>query len=115
MGGVLLLAAWSKSLDPASFADEVRTQGLDFLLSGETVALIALALEWFLGAALVLAIRRWWILLPTSALVAFFLALTGRTYWRASRGLRRPKTPAAAASATWWSAPRRRPSGRICC
>lgn len=87
LGGVLLLAAWSKSLDPAAFADEVRTQGLDFLLSGEVVAFIALALEWFLGAALLLAIRRWWILWPSAALVAFFVYLTGRTWYLDSQGL----------------------------
>ena len=87
LGGVLLLAAWSKSLDPAAFADEVRTQGLDFLLSGEVVALIALALEFFLGTALLLAIRRRWVLWPSAALVAFFVFLTGRTWYLDSKGL----------------------------
>lgn len=87
LGAVLLVAAWSKSLDPAAFSDEVRTQGLDFLLSGEVVALIALALEFSLGTALLFAIRRRWVLWPSAALVAFFVFLTGRTWYLDSKGL----------------------------
>ena len=87
LGAVFLVAAWAKALDPGAFAGEISREGLDFLLPAGAVALIALALEVFLGGALLLAVRRWWILLPTSALVAFFLFLTGRTYWRFSQGL----------------------------
>lgn len=87
LGVVFLVAAWAKSLDPSAFAGQITSEGLDFLLPAGAVALIALALEVFLGSALVLAIRRWWILWPTTALVAFFLFLTGRSYWRFSRGI----------------------------
>lgn len=87
LGVVLLVAAWSKLLDPLAFAEQIRTEGLDFLLPAFAVALIALALEVGLGLALVLGIRRLWVMVPTTALVAFFLFLTGRTYWLASQGL----------------------------
>ncbi len=87
LGAVFLVAAWAKTLDPGAFADQITREGLDFLLPAGAVALLALALEVFVGGALVLAVRRWWILWPTTALVAFFLFLTGRTYWRFSRGL----------------------------
>ncbi len=87
LGAVFLVAAWAKALDPAAFADQITLEGLDFLLPAAAVALIALALEVFLGGALVLGVRRWWILWPTSALVVFFLFLTGRSYWRAANGV----------------------------
>ncbi len=87
LGLVLLLAAWAKTLDPAAFADQIRLEGLDFLLPAGAVALIALAIEVFLGGALLLAVRRAWLLWPTAALVAFFLFLTGRGYWRFLQGI----------------------------
>lgn len=87
LGAVFLIAAWAKALDPRAFASQITSEGLDFLLPASAVALIALALEVFLGGALLLAVRRWWILWPTAALVVFFLFLTGRSYWRAAQGL----------------------------
>ncbi len=87
LGAVFLVAAWAKALDPAAFANQITLEGLDFLLPAAAVALIALALEVFLGGALLLAVRRWWILWPTAALVVFFLFLTGRAYWRAAHGV----------------------------
>ncbi len=87
LGAIFLVAAYAKTLDPAAFAKQITLEGLDFLLPAMAVALIALALEVFLGGALLLAVRRWWILVPTSALVAFFLFLTGRAYWRHSQGI----------------------------
>jgi uncharacterized membrane protein YphA (DoxX/SURF4 family) len=87
LGGVLLFAAWAKALDPSSFAEQIRAEGLDFALPAATVALLALALEVGLGAALVLGIRRLWVLIPAALLVAFFLFLTGRTYWRDLQGI----------------------------
>ncbi len=87
LGAVFLIAAWAKALDPRAFAGQITLEGLDFLLPAAAVALIALALEVFLGGALLLAVRRWWILWPTAALVAFFLFLTGRAYWRAAHGV----------------------------
>lgn len=87
LGAVLLFAAWAKVLDPAAFADKIRSEGLDIVLSGEAVAWIALFLELFLGAALLLAVRHRTILWPTAALVAFFVFLTSRTYWRFLAGV----------------------------
>jgi Methylamine utilisation protein MauE len=87
LGAVLLIAAWAKALDPAAFADQIHAEGLDFLLPAGVVALIGVALEVGLGSALVLCIRRRWVLAPAAGLVVFFLFLTGRTYWRALHGI----------------------------
>lgn len=87
LGVIFLIAAWAKTLDPGSFADQITREGLDFLLSAHVVALIALALEYFFGTALVLGLRRRWVLWPTAGLVVFFLFLTGRTYWRSLQGI----------------------------
>jgi len=90
LGAVLLFAAWTKALDLNGFAAQIRTEGLDFLLPARVVASIALALEAGLGLALVLGIRRRWLLITAALLVAFFVFLTGRNYWLVSRGLRSP-------------------------
>jgi uncharacterized membrane protein YphA (DoxX/SURF4 family) len=86
LGLVLLVAAWAKALDPQGFADQVRAEGLAGLLPSGAVALAAIGLEVGLGAALVLGVRRLWVLLPAVALVAFFLFLTGRAYWKSAHG-----------------------------
>jgi uncharacterized membrane protein YphA (DoxX/SURF4 family) len=88
LGCVLLVAVWAKVLDPGAFAEQIRTEGLDFALPAQAVALIALALEAGLGLALLFGLRRKWVLIPATLLVAFFLALTGRTWWLAAHGLR---------------------------
>ena len=87
LGLVLLVAAWAKALDPASFEVQIQNEGLDFLLGAAAVAMIALMLEVGLGVALVLGVRHWLILGPSSLLVAFFLFLTGRTYWKYLQGI----------------------------
>lgn len=87
LGAVFLLAVWGKALDPASFAEQIRVEGLDFLIPAQAVVLTALALEAGLGIALLLGLRRLWVLVPTALLVAFFLLLTGRAYWLDSQGL----------------------------
>src|SRR5215213_5847386 len=88
LGAVLLFAVWAKALDPSSFAEQIRTEGLDFLLSAQAMALVALALEAGLGLALLLGVRRLWVLVPAVLLVAFFLFLTGRTWYLTTHGLR---------------------------
>lgn len=88
LGAVLLVAVWAKALDPAAFADQIRVEGLDVLLSAQAVALIALVLEAGLGLALVLGVRRLWVLVPAALLVAFFTFLTGRAWWMSANGLR---------------------------
>ena len=87
LGAVLLVAAWAKTIDPASLERQVSAEGLDFLLPAAAVTMIALFLEWFLGLALLLGARHRLVLVPTTALVALFLFLTGRTYYRSARGL----------------------------
>ena len=80
LGGVLLVGAWGKILDPASFATTITSEGLDFLLPASVVATIALGLEVGLGFGLVAGLRSRWLLAVSAALVAFFLGLTGRAY-----------------------------------
>ncbi len=87
LGAVLLVAAWSKMLAPKSFVEQIELEKLDFLLPAVVVAFIALGLEIGLGTALLVGLRRWWILIPAALLVAFFLFLTGRSYWLDARGL----------------------------
>ncbi len=89
LGAILLVAAWSKATELLAFAEEIHADGLDFFLSAKTVALIALALEAGLGLALLLGIRRLWLLAPAGLLVLFFLFLNGRNYWLVSHGLRK--------------------------
>lgn len=86
LGAVLLVGAWSKSLDPNAFAEQIRAEGLDLLLPAGAIVFIALALEIGLGTALLLGVRRLFVLVPSAALVAFFLFLTGRAYWRFTQG-----------------------------
>lgn len=88
LGAVLLVAVWAKALDPAAFAEQIRVEGLDGLLSAQAVALTALILEAGLGLALLLGVRRLWVLVPAAALVAFFVFLTGRAWWMSAHGLR---------------------------
>jgi hypothetical protein len=86
LGAILLVAVWGKALDPAAFAQQIHADGLDRLLPARAVALLALALEAGIGLALLLAVRRLWVLVPASLLVAFFLLLNGRAYWLAAHG-----------------------------
>lgn len=87
LGLVLLVAAWAKSLDPLAFGDQITAEGLDFLLPAGLVVLIALFLEWGLGAALLMAVRHRFVLWPSAALVTFFVFLTGRSYVRHLQGI----------------------------
>lgn len=81
LGAVLIVAAIGKVLDPIVFVEQIRNEGLDGVLSANAVALWALALEMGLGTALLLGVRHLLVLVPTSAMVAFFVFLTGKTYW----------------------------------
>jgi uncharacterized membrane protein YphA (DoxX/SURF4 family) len=87
LGTVLLLGAVTKAVDPLALAEQVRVEGLDFFLSDGTVAFVALGLEFALGTALILGVRRLWVLVPAVLLVAFFLLLTGRSYWNFAHGI----------------------------
>jgi uncharacterized membrane protein YphA (DoxX/SURF4 family) len=87
LGCVLLFAVWAKMIDPTAFAEQIRAEGLDGFLPAQAIAMIALSLEAGLGLALLLGLRRMWVLVPTTLLVAFFLFLTGRAWWLDSQGL----------------------------
>ncbi len=86
LGLVLLVAAGAKALDPLAFAAQIRAEKLDFLFSAPTVALIGLGIEVAVGLALLLGLRRLWVLIPSALLVAFLVFLTARTYYRAAHG-----------------------------
>jgi uncharacterized membrane protein YphA (DoxX/SURF4 family) len=87
LGAVLLLAAWTKIIDPVGFVEVITREGLDLVGSAELVAFVALGLEVAIGIALLLGLRRKWVLIPSALLVIFFLFLTGRTYWYFTQGL----------------------------
>lgn len=90
LGAVLLFAAYAKAIDPEAFAEQMRTEGLTFGLPAIALALAALALEAGLGTALVLAVRRLWVLVPAALLTVFFLFLSGRNWWLTETGRRAP-------------------------
>lgn len=91
LGAVLVFGAAVKALDPEAFVSQVEIEGLDFLLPAALVTAIALALEVGLGSALILGLRRLWVLGPSALLVTFFLFLTGRAYYRDLRGIAAPE------------------------
>ncbi len=86
LGFVLLLAAYAKAIDPEAFAEQIVAEGISPVSLSFAAALVALALELGLGSALLLGVRRLWVLLPTAMLVVFFLFLTGRAWWNAAHG-----------------------------
>jgi hypothetical protein len=87
LGAVFLIGAVSKAVDPLAFREQIHVEGLDAFLPGGWVVLIALALEFGLGTALVLGIRRLWILVPSAFLVVLFIGITGRSYWNYAHGI----------------------------
>jgi len=93
LGGVLLVGAYAKLLDPGAFAEQIRAEGLGFFGWSLPLAWIGVAAETALGILLVLGVRSRWVLWTCAALVLLFLGITGRAYWRELRGL-----PALAAS-----------------
>lgn len=88
LGAVLLVATWAKAIHPEAFAEQIRIEGLDFLLPAMAVVYIALVLEGALGVALLVALRRLWVLVPAALLVAFFVFLTARGWYLDANGLR---------------------------
>jgi uncharacterized membrane protein YphA (DoxX/SURF4 family) len=86
LGLVFLVAAVAKALDPDAFAQQIAREGLAVLLPAGALALLAIALETALGTALLVGIRRPAVLWTALVLALFFVALTGRAYWRAAHG-----------------------------
>ncbi len=91
LGGILLFAAYAKIIDPVRFEETIRLEGLDFLLSARAVALIAIALEVFLGVALLLGVRHKAVVIPSILLVAFFIYLTAHAWYAVETGARTPE------------------------
>lgn len=88
LGAVYLLATWGKALTPDAFAEQIRLEGLDFLLPATVVVMIAFAVEGAVALALLTNLRRLWVLVPTTLLTLFFIGLNFRVWWETSRGLR---------------------------
>lgn len=88
LGAVLLVATWAKAIHPEAFAEQIRLEGLDFLLPAALVAAVALVLEGALGTALLVNLRRLWVLVPAALLVAFFVFLGARGWYMDAHGLR---------------------------
>lgn len=86
LGGVFLVAALAKAVDPVAFGEAIEAEGLAGWIPAGAIALVAIGLETGLGVLLITWVRRIWVLIPSTALVVFFLFLTGRTYWKAIRG-----------------------------
>ena len=86
LGVVLLVATLAKALDPQSFAEHLRAEGLTLGLPPMAAAVLALALEGGLGLLLVLGVRRRWSLAAVTLLVVGFVALNGWDWWRAAHG-----------------------------
>ena len=88
LGAVFLVATWAKAIHPSAFAEQIRLEGLDVLLPAMAVVYVALALEGALAVALLVNLRRLWVLAPAALLVAFFLFLTARGWYLEAHGLR---------------------------
>lgn len=87
LGAVLLFAAYAKAIDPHAFAEQIRREGLAWFGSPFAWGVAVVALEVALGVALLLGARRRTVLLPSTFLVALFVFLTARTYWRVTHGV----------------------------
>ncbi len=86
LGLVLLTATLPKVADPMALQELIEHEGLDFLLPANVMVYIVLVIEGGLGLALVLGMRRPWILWPAVLLVLLFVYLTGKTYIQSLSG-----------------------------
>ncbi|MEO7793709.1 MAG: MauE/DoxX family redox-associated membrane protein [Thermoanaerobaculia bacterium] len=86
LGVVLLVAAYAKAIDPEAFAQQIQREGLALAGSPFAWAVGMVAVEVGLGVALLLNLRRRGVLVAATFLVALFVFLTARTYWRATHG-----------------------------
>lgn len=83
---MLLVAAYAKAIDPVAFSEQIRAEGLAPFGAPFAWAVAVIALEVGLGIALILNLRRRVVLVVATLLVALFVFLTARTYWRATHG-----------------------------
>ncbi|MEO8195517.1 MAG: MauE/DoxX family redox-associated membrane protein [Thermoanaerobaculia bacterium] len=86
LGLVLLIAAYAKAIDPEAFAQQIRGEGLALFGAPFAWAVAMVAVEVGLGVALLMNLRRRSVLVPATLLVALFVFLTARTYWRVTHG-----------------------------
>ena len=86
LGVVLLIAAYAKAIDPEAFAQQIAREGLALFGAPFFWAVGMVAVEVGLGVALLLNLRRRSVLVPATFLVALFVFLTARTYWRVTHG-----------------------------
>lgn len=91
LGGVLLVAAYGKAIDPEAFAQQILREGLALFGSPFAWAVGMVAVEVGLAVALWLNLRRRSVLVAATLLVGLFVFLTARTYWRAAHGLLSPE------------------------
>lgn len=80
LGGVFLAAVWGKMFDPTAFAEVIHVEGLDFWIPANEMAYLALGIEAAVGLALAFNLRQLWVLVPTAALIVFFMILNGKAY-----------------------------------
>lgn len=86
LGAVFLVAAGAKLLHPVALAEQIVREGLGGVIPAFPLAVLVLGLEAGLGAALMMGVRSWLVVAPTTGLVVAFLLLTGRNYWRDLQG-----------------------------
>jgi hypothetical protein len=91
LGVVLLIAAYAKAIDPEAFANQIRLERLALFGSPFVWAVGMVAVEVGLGLALLLNLRRRPVLIATTLLVALFVFLTARAYWRSIHGTLSPE------------------------
>ena len=81
LGGVFLFAGFAKFIDPERFIELIEAKGLGFGMPPVVVAYAGIAIEVFLGTALVLGIRKLPILLSSLALTIFFVVMSSMAYY----------------------------------
>ena len=80
LGAVFLFAGFAKFIDPDRFIELIDTKGLSLGLPPEVVAYAGIAVEVFLGVALLLGVRKLPILLGSLALTVFFVVMSSIAY-----------------------------------
>jgi hypothetical protein len=76
----MLFAAFGKLIDPAAFEEIVSAKGLDILLPAWVWVYVVVAAQVLIGAALILGIRKWHVLVPAGLLLGVFIYLSTKNY-----------------------------------
>jgi uncharacterized membrane protein YphA (DoxX/SURF4 family) len=83
VGSVLLFAGLTKALEPSNFVRHLKNLGLLRARRRPAAAVSAVALQWGLGVALILALWPRWL---TPAAILLLLVLAGLGYWGTATG-----------------------------